>query len=161
METLEIKKQDALKAYENAKNSGKKLLEDLFGKKTFNQNIKERIKTFEDACEALNINPEEIKIKYPDSIAQHATALLAHAKLVIIVDALNDGWTPDWSNSNEYKYYPWFNMGSPSGSGFSYYVYVYWRAYSGVGSRLCFKSSELAEYAGQQFEQLYKEYFTL
>lgn len=29
-----------------------------------------------------------------------------------------------------------------------------------VGSRLCFKSSELATYAGEQFEHLYNEYFS-
>ena len=50
-------------------------------------------------------------------------------------------------------------MGSPSGGGFSYYDYDDWGAYSDVGSRLCFESSEKAEYAGNQFKELYKAYF--
>jgi hypothetical protein len=32
---------------------------------------------------------------------------------------------------------------------------------SGVGSRLCFRSKEIAKYAANQFLDLYKEFFTL
>lgn len=119
------------------------------------------IKTFEDACKKLNINPEEIKISYPDAISKHANALVAHAKLVIIAEVLNEGWTPDWSNSNQLKYYPWFDMSSPSGGGFSFDVCDLWTARSGVGSRLCFETREKAKYAGKQFEDLYKTYFVI
>ena len=87
--------------------------------------------------------------------------MLAHYKLCVIAEALNEGWKPDWSNWNQYKYYPWFEMGSPSGVGFSYDGYGNWASLSIVGSRLCFKSRELATYAGKQFEELYKEYFVL
>jgi hypothetical protein len=31
-------------------------------------------------------------------------------------------------------------------------------AYAGCASRLCFKSSELAKYAGEQFTKLYSDY---
>ena len=34
--------------------------------------------------------------------------LTAFLKLRIITAALNQGWAPDWTNSNEWKYYPWF-----------------------------------------------------
>ena len=120
-----------------------------------------KIKTFEDACKKLGINPEEIKFTYPDQIGNHANAIVAHLKLVIITQALNDGWIPNWENGKWDKYYPWFVMGSPSGVGFSYFDYAFCYTYSTVGSRLCFKSAELAEYAGKQFEELYKEYFVL
>jgi hypothetical protein len=52
-------------------------------------------------------------------------------------------------------------MGSPSGVGFSYVDCVRWLTSSDVGSRLCFKSSELAEYAGKTFESIYKDFLTL
>ena len=119
------------------------------------------IKTFEDACEKLGVNPEEIKLSYPEQINNHVKAFVAHMKLVIIIEALNDGWKPDWTNGQWDKYYPWFKMGGSSGVDFSYNYFGYWRSYSGVGSRLALKSRELAEYAGNQFKSLYKEYFVI
>ena len=119
--------------------------------------IKERIKTFEDVLKYHNITQESFDLECdaldPDEIA--------YKKIKLIAKALNEGWTPDWSNSNEYKYTPYFKMGSPSGGGFSYDGYVHWFTYSHVGSRLCFKSSELAKYAGTQFEDIYKEFLTI
>ncbi len=126
--------------------------------------MKSKIKKFEDACKALKIDPK----KLPDLSAlpeKHQKALLAHYKLVIIAEALNEGWQPDWSNYNEYKYYPWFEIDAskdnPAGSGFSGSNYDCWDTNSYVGSRLCFKSRELALYAGKQFEDLYIEYFLI
>jgi hypothetical protein len=121
-----------------------------------------KIKTFEDACIALDLLQPELVI--PDFLSFPSTdrlAMIAHAKLIIIAKALNEGWVPDWSNWDEYKYYPWFDMQPSSGSGFAYGDYDFWSTYSSVGSRLCFKSSELAEYAGKQFEGLYKDYFVI
>ena len=116
------------------------------------------IKTFEDACKAINVEPTIIPdfSLYPESDQQ---AMIAHAKLVIIAKAINGDWVPDWTNSNWDKYYPWFEMGSPSGGGFSFDDCDYWSAGSAVGSRLCFESREKAKYAGTQFEDLYKAYF--
>lgn len=123
--------------------------------------MKTKIKTFEDACKALKLDPK----KLPDVSALpklHQKALIAHYKLVIIAQALNEGWTPNWNDYNEYKYYPWLKVKAsakkPSGSGLSYHVCVCPGSYAGVGSRLCFKTSELAEYAGKKFIKLYEEY---
>ena len=124
--------------------------------------IKERVKSFEDACEVLGINPEEFKITYPDKVSHHGNALAAHAKLVIITEALNEGWKPDWNNGKWDKWYPWFYMSVSSSSGrFSFVGSDGRRSHSDCGSRLCLKSEELADYAGTQFEELYKEYFVI
>ena len=121
--------------------------------------IKEKVKSFEDACNTLGLNPEEFKIQYPEQFAHHSKAIQAHLKLVIIAEALNEGWTPNWDDWDERKYYPWFDMEGSSGSGFSFHVCVCDCSDSHVGSRLCFASRELAEYAGEQFTDLYKDYF--
>lgn len=117
-----------------------------------------KIKTFADACKAL-----KIKTKLPDVSAlpkKHQKAIIAHYKLVIIAQALNNGWEPNWNDWNEYKYYPWFEIKKgTSGFGFSGTHCAYWRTGTAVGSRLCFKTRDLALYAGKQFEKLYKEYF--
>lgn len=116
----------------------------------------ENIKTFEDACTALKIS-----FTPPEGLTKDE---LAYMKLKIIVKALNEGWEPNWNNWDEYKYYPWFIMGECNGSpgsGFSYNDCVYGLTCSGVGSRLCFKSQELSDYAGEQFQELYKDFFLI
>lgn len=117
--------------------------------------ITDRIKTFEDACKETGIYPTELSISGTGTTDDDIKAVAAFHKLTIIAKALNEGWKPNWSDSSEYKYYPWFNLEN----GFVFYDYVYYYRYSSVGSRLCFKSSELATYAGKQFIDLYKELF--
>ncbi|MGQ0738387.1 MAG: hypothetical protein ACT4OJ_04940 [Bacteroidota bacterium] len=96
---------------------------------------------------------------------RHQLATLAHAQLVIIAEALNqeanDGkpWEPNWKNGLWDKYYPWFKLSS--GSGLSYGDCDDRRSHSTVGSRLCFISREVAEYAGKHYQKLYKQYFLL
>jgi len=122
------------------------------------------IKTYEDACKALQLDPSNLPA-VTGLPARHQKAITAHFQLIIITEALNEGWKPNWKDWDERKYYPWFEMDNnsdtTSGSGFSFDGYVCDVAGSGLGSRLCFKSRELAEYAGKQFESLYKEYIHL
>ena len=158
-ETLEITKEAAIKAHDEASTKGKTLLENLFGKRVFQKDIKERIKTFDDVIRELGDDPEEFKnaisiMEEPDEIA--------YVKLKLIAKALNEGWTPDWSNGEWDKWYPWFNMNDSSSAGrFSFYDAGNLRSLSAVGSRLCFKSEELADYAGTQFLELYRELFVI
>lgn len=121
------------------------------------KDIKERIKTFADVLNHFGIDETYFNEQNEDLESDE----VAYRKVKLIVKALNEGWTPDWSDSDQYKYFPWFNMGSFSGAGFSYFDYDYWRTVSAVGSRLCFKNRDLAKYAGQQFESIYKDYFLL
>lgn len=114
------------------------------------------IKSFEDACKALCRSTD-----LPDfSMApeEDRQALVDHYKLTVISKALNGDWTADWNDEDQYKYYPWFYMTS---SEFQYNGYADYYQTSCVGSRLCFRSSAVAEYAGTQFIDLYKSYFTV
>ena len=158
-ETLEIKRKAVIKAHNEASTKGKTLLENLFGKRVFQKNIKERIKTFDDVIRELGDDPEEFKnaisiMEEPDEIA--------YVKLKLIAKALNEGWTPDWSNGEWDKWYPWFKMGASSSAGrFSFHASGNRCSASSVGSRLCFASEALATYAGTQFLDIYKDFFTL
>jgi hypothetical protein len=117
------------------------------------------IKTFEDACKVLNLDATTIIPDFSFFPESDKEAMIAHSKLVIIAKAINGDWVPNWNDWDQYKYYPWFEMGSPSGGGFSYYDDDAWLTYSYVGSRLCFETREMAKYVGKQFEDLYKAYF--
>ena len=114
-----------------------------------------KIKTFEDACEALGIDPT----KLPELTLlseEFVKPIVSYYKLVIVYKAINNGWKPDWSNGSQYKYYPWFGLSS--GFGFSCSDYVYAGTDTYVGSRLCTDTREKAGYIAKQFEALYQEY---
>jgi hypothetical protein len=162
METLQVEKTQVQTVYSKATPQEKSLLESLFGKDVISVNIMDRVKSFEDACQI--VQPSEnlkVLLNYP-GIDKIMNTARAGAKLMIITKALNEGWFPDWTNVDEYKYYPWFYMDKNkySPSGFGLYDVAYDRSNSDVGSRLCFKSEELAKYAATQFNDLYKEYLT-
>lgn len=146
--------------------------------------ITDKIKTFDDACKAIGLAgpealPELLQEKYAAIVPSHIKAQL---KLEIITLALNEGWQhiPD---GKHYAYWPWFclytageiaDMGKKgaeeraminatdvsdvfAGLGFAYsdYAWSYSAAY--FGSRLAYKSRELARYSGKQFIELWKE----
>lgn len=127
--------------------------------------IRDRVKTYADACEVLGVAQLDEKAMKscgfrPDEIARR--------KLETITAALNEGWKPDWNNTDEYKYFPWFRIlpgkgkdaeGKPYGayaglaSAFADYAATDTAAY--IGSRLCFHDYETAAYAGDTFRDLY------
>jgi hypothetical protein len=155
MKPIEITPENANKAFNAADEKGKALLTALLGEETFKAKSKARIETFEEALEQFNID----KTEFENSCKGLTTDEVAYRKIKLIAKALNQGWTPDWDNDNEYKYYPYFNM--QSGVGFSHSGYDYRGTCTDVGSRLCYKSSDLATYAGKQFESIYKDFLTL
>jgi hypothetical protein len=115
------------------------------------------IKTFEDACKKVNTDPA----KLPDVsgiLEEFAKPIIAAYKLLIIYKAINNEWKPDWSNWDQYKYYPWFEVLS-SGFGFSVSDCDYVRTVACVGSRLCTDTREKALYIAEQFKAEYQEYF--
>lgn len=160
MKTIDINPVNAVKAYKSATPEGKKLLIDLLGEDNLKVDIKDRIKTYEDACEELGIKPIKIDNDLIPQCqnAKDRAANYAYHQLTIIARALNEGWEPDWSNSGENKYYPYFLYNAGAGSGFAYFDCGYVHSYSVVGSRLVFKSSALAIYAGKQFTDIYNQF---
>lgn len=114
------------------------------------------IKSFEDACKKESIDP----LLLPDVLnlpEEFRKSLIAAYKLFIIYKAINNGWVPDWSNWNQYKYYPWFEVVS-SGFAFSISGYLYAGASTTVGSRFCTNTSKKVIYIAKQFEAEYKDY---
>jgi hypothetical protein len=111
------------------------------------------IKSFEDACKKLQLDPE----KLPDVSGvdpEFSKPLIAAYKLYVIFKAINNGWRPDWNDTNQWKYSCWFSVLS-SGFGFSHSVFSCESSHTLVGSRLCTNSSEKALYIGSQFKALF------
>lgn len=108
------------------------------------------ILSYEDACNKLNKDISFIELKglLPYEIANR--------KLTIIVEAINNGWTPNWNDHNQPKWCPRFNLNRFSFGDTTFYSW--YNSSSVVGSRLCLKSQEDAYYIGNMFIELYKDY---
>jgi len=156
---VEITVANAVKAYRDAPKEFKATLENLIGKDVLNVSITDQVKTFEDALELVGCSEDmKLLILDYDGMDKDVLASQALAKLTIIAKALNEGWKPDWTNNSEYKYYAWFKGSSGA---FVFDGCSDDCSRSNVGSRLVFKSAELAKYAGKQFEGIYQTMFSL
>lgn len=153
---------------EEAQDTVKKLTEDegngsifdYFYKEEDYEEITDRVKTYEDACKVLGVEP----INEQNAKAQgFRSDEIARRKLETIAAALNEGWKPDWNNTDQYKYYPYFyiqeNAKGKGSAGLSYATTsnAATHSYADIGSRLCFYASRLARYASNQFTDLYEQ----
>ena len=118
------------------------------------KNVMDRIKTFEDAYNALGKEHLFVKEHNNAAVIGCSADLAAYIDLGIIVAALNEGWEPTFAE-DEKRWYPWFKI---KDSGVAYADTYFGSSFSESigGSRLAFKSEELAEYAGKQFIDIYK-----
>jgi hypothetical protein len=153
--------------------------------------ITERVKTFEDACKELG---EDHKLVQQFKAIQEAIAedkeATAYFKLGIITAALNEGWEPDFTNDDEYRYYPYLclwtkeeledkdeewkddhnlllclggghsNFGANCGFASAYSNNAWSYADAIISARLAHKTEELAIYSGKQFTELWTNYTT-
>ena len=155
MITLQISEQQARKMYSTASKELKEILEASCGKEVLSGNIMDRVKTFEDACKELGRQPYNVDSLMKLGLTKND---IAYQKMVVIVEALNEGWKPDVCNSGVERWYPWFKPnGSPSSFAFCGSTYDCGTALAGCGSRLALKSEQLASYCGKQFLELWKE----
>jgi hypothetical protein len=117
--------------------------------------VTDRIKTIADVLADHNLTQEEFDEEClgmePDEVA--------YRLLVMLAKSLNEGWRPDWNDHSESKYYPWFEMGGSSG--FRFDACDLWYTNSNVGSRLCYKTRELAEHAGKNFLEVYERFMVI
>lgn len=147
--------------------------------KVDNRPVTERIKTFTDACNVLG-DEHPLVTQYRLTAAAYkgdpmTEDFIAYLKLRIIVAALNEGWEPKFEKG-EYRYFPRFyfytkeeydklddevkgrcvlRSGYYTNSyyGFDLTITYHDASYSFTcfGSRLAFRTRELAAYAGRQF----------
>jgi len=155
MKTLQIDEKNALKFYKIDSAKFKQMLEDTFGKDFFTGKITDRIKTYEDACTELGIDPIDVEVMKSAGFTDDE---ITYRKIKTITEALNEGLKPNWNDSNQKKWIPYFNIVSPSGFAFGEAIYNYATPNVGEASSLCFHSEELAVYAGKQFAELYKNF---
>lgn len=150
-------------------------------------NVFERIKTFDDALAALPAeHPMVLNWHAMRGLEdKFAPNMVAYAKLCVIAAALNDGWELHWGSDQVY-YYPWLyiytkdevetmmqdrkdklvllggraDYGSRCGLGCVCSTRAWSSAYADLGSRLAFRTSDLARYCVEQFLDIWALYIS-
>lgn len=119
--------------------------------------------TFNAACSITGDNAKKLPV-VSGIKPRNRKRLIADHKLSVIAEALGGG-NPDYTNTNEYKYYAVFavkaDMKRKSGFGLSYYAYDNWRSDSFVGVRLCFPTWDQARFFGMHFIDLHTDHHLL
>ena len=87
-------------------------------------------------------------------------SMLAYHKLTIIARAINGGWKPDWNDRTQYKYYPVFYY-EIAGLSCANTDSAATHTYARIGSRLCFQTEAMSDYAAATFADLYTDFYCL
>lgn len=184
---LELTSEQLAACYCNGGNEFRQTVKEALGE-DFSKElpIQVRVQTFEDAVRELGDEHPAVRtynsFKYGYSAKE--PDVMAYLKLRIITAALNEGWEPQFTE-DERRWYCWYNLISKEdldsmseeekkerrvvgraglnavacgGLVCSYAYNVSTYSYTYHGSRLAFKSEELAEYAGKQFIEIYADY---
>lgn len=142
--------------------------------------INEVVTTYEEAREYLGGKPnadftvakkilsgncvqlEDVARLVSELNPKHVKAIIAFNRLCTIAQALNkeDDFTPDFSNRNQTKWFPWF-VYSDDAAGFVCAATTNSATFARAdfGSRLCFKTRERAMQFGKQFIDLWNDVF--
>lgn len=149
--TLLITEKEARKIYPTSSGSFRNKLENTFGVERLTLGFRDLVKTYEDACEILDIVPE---------IDCNNKSELAYLKLIRIYKAanmLNDKWWPKYSDDS-YAYCPSFKWEENEVT----YCCMPCRVILLCGNPLlCCGTKEDAIYIGTQFIDLYKDYLVI
>jgi hypothetical protein len=158
---LQLTDKQAIAWYETATPEVKAILEETYknrgGKRFFIQDITKQIKTFDDILNFVQLDEDEKFLLNYNGTNKNILSCKYHLKIELIVQVLNNGVECDIMNTTECKYYPWFVVGS---SGFSFFNFYYQFSFTLVAGRLCFKTEDLAVFAGQTFELEYNDYLS-
>lgn len=116
-----------------------------------------KIKSYKDACKALNIEPlsDEVFNAFPKAERENVKA---YHQLTVITRAINDGWEPDFKNREQRKYEPYAYTNTAGLASADAYDAPS-NTHTLIGSRLCFPDYERATFAVETFKDLYLAFF--
>lgn len=187
---IDFLREQLLSIYRSGGNEARLAIKDALGDEFASTlPVTERIKTFEDAVSELGEDNPAVKawrsMKYGYAISENdpeTADIMAYAALRVIVEALNEGWKPQFTKG-EWRWYAWYDLVSPeqiegmdeeeksrvvgrashsavAGGGLVYSnaYHVSSSSYTFSGSRLAFKNEELSEYAAKQFGEIFADF---
>ena len=147
--------------YKTADGAARIILENIFGKKIFENSNEWMDQWKEFLKENAKENDPEYQLPYPEPKSADQEWIDANFMMMHIIRKAR-AKKPDWNNSNEYKYTPWFDMRSASsGFGFSDSNTVYVYTHARVSSRLCIpKDDALMSKIAKKYLPIYEKIMT-
>ncbi len=123
------------------------------------KDITEIVVDFKSACKVLKRKPLLPDVsKLPE---KQQKSVIAYIVLITIIEAMNEGWVADFTDSNQDKYFAYFFV-KKEGAGFGFSDTSYRYAGTGTGtstaSRLCLNTSTKALLMAVRFKQYYIDY---
>lgn len=184
METIQLNKETLAAIYANCNAEGRKAIKKQLGERLSETiPVIERVKNYDDAV--MELGEDHPFVVAANSATWRYTEeenedIIAYLKLRVVVAALNDGWKPEFTE-DERRWYPWYRLytkeeidnlseedkdglllwggsahnGSLCGLACAVSHDAWSNSSASFGSRLAFKSEELADYAGKQFIELF------
>lgn len=108
------------------------------------------ITSYAQVCK--NLKREVLTVKDFTSLPEHQREKALHQHMVSnLEDCFNQGWKPNWTNSSEQKFFPWFGVGGG-------WVFINSSCYyfSSGGQPGFYKSIEISDHIGKYFLDVYK-----
>lgn len=155
---IEIKEDIILQGYNEADSKQKELIRKYFKINTPEKLI-DKLKTWKDVLDYAKEKGYEFKLPYRENTGiREERSLNALCKIYLLAKVFNEEWVADFSNSNQYKYYPYFEK---KNSGWVF-CDVDSRSVvsSGWGALSLFKNRDIVNHIGnnQEFVSIYNEY---
>lgn len=151
---LELKEENARKAFAEGTLGDKQLLARLFPK-TFTKD------PFECTLflEILDLAGESLDdYTITAGMADRQKREIVTARMELIYKVFNGDWVADYSNGSQQKHYPLFEF--KKGTGFVLYCVIYRFDCSRVSPRLCGKNEAIVKYICKHFLKEYNDYLT-
>lgn len=146
--------------------------------------MKNQSKKFLTLCKKYEVDPNEVNevMSVPDAFKQRKLDIKLMPvvsklpkrfrlwlewlyRMAVVIEALNldengKAWIPDYTDTNQYKYYIWWKVKADSkhksGSGLAYDDYGRWRTNATVPARLCFRTRGAAIFFAKHFHKEHK-----
>jgi len=122
-------------------------------------------KSYEEICAAGGIDPVK-SLPFSKPVSKKQVSCNGVFKLLTIFDAFNfreefktpaeAAWDPDYSNSNQEKWYPWHSWSSVGA--FVFDCTLFTDTFTTLGSRLCTNTQPKAKYISTQFNAEWNEF---
>lgn len=174
---VEVSKSQLNAIYRAASTEVKDMMKNMFPN-VVGFSVIDRIKTWYDVCEELNINQESwdqmvnaMNAACPMTTGE-AKCAIAHMKILMLAKVLNEGWelTKEAEDNQEGYGIYWlkrdgvrgdvdFQVRSTCAPGFVFANTSFGSSIWGIVPRLSFKTRTLAEYAVLQFPDIWREYY--
>jgi hypothetical protein len=120
------------------------------------------ITTVDAAFTAAGIDLNSLGEMFANVPEQFRPGTIKDFKRTVVVSQINGAWVEDWGNTDQAKYFPWWDVETKASGGFglSLFDVNYARTCARVGARRVFESREKARHYAEFFAEFEVECYS-